>query len=156
VTAVAIGGASDLAAVSSETADPVAGNNRASAMATIEAAGPAANSKRDTEGSSAPAGAKAPAQCLSTRSETLHWKVPRRVHLRTATISVSGSKTRRLPSGTHTARVSLEGRPAGEVTVEIAAVAGNGRHYASERVYHLCRAGSGARSLGSLYLTPVR
>jgi uncharacterized repeat protein (TIGR01451 family) len=159
VTALAGGSGSDLATVSSETADPVAGNNSGSATETIGAADPVVDHHSGStkiEGPSAAAGAKAPVQCLSARTEILHWKVPKGVHLRTPTISVSGSKTRRLSSRTHTATIDLEGKPTGEVTVEIAAVAGSGRRYASVRVYHLCRAGSGARSVPSLYLTRVR
>ncbi len=103
-------------------------------------------------GAPAPVAPAPPARCLSARVESLHWKAPRRGHLRSIVITVNGVLYKRLPGSARSAEVSLAGRPAGTVVVEITGASTTGHTGTSMRVFHPCAARRAAGAQHSLYL----
>jgi uncharacterized repeat protein (TIGR01451 family) len=155
VKATAGGAAASTATVSSETSDPLAANNSATADITVE--GPASASQAVNTAVSTPTTtATAPVRCTSARSETIHWKTLEGVRLKRVIITVNGTEYAKLAGGARSAKVSLVGRTAGTVVVAIAGRTKAGRLYANERVYHPCEAQAGSGSAPSLYLTRQR
>jgi uncharacterized repeat protein (TIGR01451 family) len=152
VEASAAGTATSTASVLSAGPDPNPANNSASATTTITAA---ATSAKTTVAAAAASATTTIAQCVSSRSEQIHWKAVRGVHLKTIAIAINGKAFKRLTGETRSATVSLAGMPAGKVTVEIIGRAISGKTYTSVRVYHPCEAGHPGQPT-SLYLLARR
>ncbi|MBA3808927.1 MAG: DUF11 domain-containing protein [Solirubrobacterales bacterium] len=125
--------------VSSETQDPSAANNSAAATATIVV--PAA----------APS-VLAPAPCVSTRSELIHWRSAKHVALKGIAITINGKLYARLSGHARSAKVSFQGRPAGKVAVKISGSTRGGKTYSTARIFHLCQTQRADAAPASLYL----
>lgn len=99
------------------------------------------------------------AACASARSETVHWKVHARQHMRSIVITLNGAVYMRLPGSARSATISLAGRKNETVAVKITGTKKNGRLATSLRTFRLCTAGhsagssASAGSPASLYLT---
>ncbi len=79
----------------------------------------------------------APLQCLSTRSENVHWQTRRGVKLKGTTITLNGKAYRTLSGQARQATISLKGL-SGKVTLKIVGAATNGKRYVNTRAYQLC------------------
>jgi hypothetical protein len=96
----------------------------------------------------------APAQCSSTRSEAIHWKATRAMHLKNVVVTINGVFYRRLRGSARATTVSLAGRGGATVLVKILGTSSSGEHYAATRTYRPCISGRGSRQLRrSRYLT---
>ncbi len=161
VKATAAGTASDAASVTSETPDPSAANNSAAATATVtsdtRASTPSEPASTPSEPMSKPrkGGPSSPPICKSDRTEEIHWKLGRRVHLATISLTVDGAPFSQLPGNARQTTISFAGRTAGTVTLEIVGVTGSGKRYTGTRVYHVCSGTSERSTLKSLYLLPA-
>ncbi|WP_210494837.1 hypothetical protein [Patulibacter sp. SYSU D01012] len=110
-----------------------------------------------TGGSAAPSpGTIAPAACVSRRSMTLHWRLPRGAKARGFVVTVGGERVRRLSGAARSATVSLAGRAAGPVRVRVETV-GRGPKLGTTRTYRTClRPSQGRPGQPSIVLTRGR
>jgi hypothetical protein len=122
----------------------------------VDAPGPTVSTPTPTP-TPAPTATVAPAaQCVSSRSESIHWKTVQGVHLRSVLVTVNGRTYTRLPGGARSVDVNLAGATIGAVTVKIMGRADSGRMYTSARVYHPCEGRHASAALGSLFLAAAR
>jgi len=77
-------------------------------------------------------------QCMSTRSETMHWRTAPGVRLMHVTITLNGRPYSSLSGGMRHGTVSFVGRGPGRVIVRITATTATGGRYSASRVFHPC------------------
>lgn len=94
---------------------------------------------------------KAPS-CVSRRSVTLHWRVPKGHHVVMSELIVNGRVVTTLRPGAVQATVSLAGRPQGVVHVIVRARDDEGLRLQTDRSYATCVAPNGHAALHSLVL----
>jgi hypothetical protein len=108
---------------------------------------PVTTTQRTTQTTTSSAPAASPAVCSSTRSETIHWKSAKSVHLAKIVIAVNGKVYRRMPGDARSLTVSLAGRGQGEVVVAITGTSRSGGHYRASRTYRPCITGGGSGAM---------
>jgi predicted outer membrane repeat protein len=92
----------------------------------------------------------------SARSETIHWKVARRVALRRILVTVDGRLYRTLGGRARAVTVNMVGRATGTVHVVVVGIRSNGARYTTTRTFHLCVPGNGSHAKpASSYLRPA-
>ncbi len=95
--------------------------------------------------------------CRSSRVESLHWLLPRKIRLSKVVISVNGHTYMRLPGSARSAKLSLVGYPKGRVIVRILGTSRSGARFAQTRIFAPCvLSGSNHAGLGDPYLRAVR
>jgi hypothetical protein len=97
---------------------------------------------------------KAPKQCKSGRSVTVHWKTPSGVSLDKVTISLNGKRFRSLSGGADHAKISFAGRGKGAVKVKILGDDA-GTSYVSTRIFHPCVPAAQASQVRTLVLRRI-
>lgn len=97
---------------------------------------------------------KAPKQCKSGRSVTVHWKTPSGVSLDKVAISLNGKRFRSLSGGTDHAKISFAGRGKGAVKVKILGDDA-GTSYVSTRIFHPCAPAAQASQVRTLVLRRI-
>lgn len=97
----------------------------------------------------APATTIAPRQCVSRRAVTVHWALPKGAKAKGYKIVVDGKVVRTVSRKARAFKVSLAGRPAARVKVQVKAV---GAALATTRVYKTCAAKAGQRDLPTVVL----
>ncbi|MFI4990589.1 MAG: hypothetical protein ACHQHO_06710 [Solirubrobacterales bacterium] len=122
---------------------------------TPAAAPPAATTTTVAPSSSVKASVtKAPKQCKSARSVTVHWKAPGGVTLDKVSISLNGKRSRSLSGGADHAKISFAGRGKGAVKVKIVGAAA-GASYVSTRIFHPCVPAAEASQVHTLVLRRI-
>jgi sugar lactone lactonase YvrE len=94
----------------------------------------------------------AAAQCKSTRTETIHWKLPGGVRPPRILITLNGKPYEQLSGGARKATVSFAGRGQGAVAVTITATTGHAERYTATRTFEPCTAPRAIPTLPNLYL----
>jgi hypothetical protein len=107
-----------------------------------------------------PSAPSRPAQtpsCVSRRSVTIHWALPRHAGRVTAVkVSVNGLRYATLRGRARKVTISMAGRPAQMVRVRIRATRSRGAALGGSRTYHTCGTGRPATRLTSLRLKALR
>jgi hypothetical protein len=98
---------------------------------------------------------KAHAQCKSTRTELLSWKLSSGVRLKRIVVRRDGKIYRTLSGGARRVSVSMVGLPKGIVRVSVTGTTASGLRYTMSQRLHLCVPGRGARRAPSDYLKPA-
>ncbi|HEY4095284.1 MAG TPA: hypothetical protein VGM33_07240, partial [Baekduia sp.] len=90
----------------------------------------------------APAAGPAPVAvrkaCISRRSVTLHWIVPKGRRVTSFTVNINGKRYANLPGRRTGVNVRMNGRPAQVVTVVVTARTRSGRKFGTTRRYQTC------------------
>ncbi len=97
---------------------------------------------------------KAPKQCKSARSVTVHWKTPSGVSLEKVTISLNGKRYKSLAGSADHAKISFAGRGKGAVKMQILGDAAGAR-YVSRRIFHPCVPAAEASQVRTLVLRRI-
>lgn len=97
---------------------------------------------------------KAPKQCKSLRSATVHWKTPSSVSLDKVTITLNGKRYRSLSGDADHAKISFAGRGKGAVKVKILGDDA-GTSYVSTRIFHPCVPAAEASHVRTLVLRRI-
>lgn len=97
----------------------------------------------------APATTIAPQQCVSRRAVTVHWALPKGAKAKGYKIVVDGKVVKTLSAKARASTVSLAGRPAATVKVQVKAI---GAKLGTTRVYRTCAAKAGAADLATVLL----
>ena len=92
-------------------------------------------------------------QCISTRSETIHWKAAAGVRLTHITITLNGERYGSLAGRTRHATVSFVGRGRSTVFVRVTGSTASGAHYSNDRFFHVCVPGLAPSKPESQFLT---
>ena len=100
-----------------------------------------------------PAGPRA---CVSARSMRLHWSVAGGTRLRAFEIIVNGRSTATLPGSERAFTLSLRGRPAQKVRVQIRARTKAGARFGTTRNYTTCSPARLPGKLQTLRIKPLR
>jgi hypothetical protein len=89
--------------------------------------------------------------CISRRSVTLHWIVPKGQRVTSFTVAINGKRYANLPGRRTGVNVRMNGRPAEVVTVVVTARTRSGRKLGTTRRYQTC-----AGKLSGLPLATIR
>lgn len=121
-------------------------------VATATPATPAATAAKTEEAPAAapaPATTIAPQRCVSRRAVTVHWALPKGAKAKGFKVVVDGKVVKSVPAKARAFRLSLAGRPAATVTVQVKAV---GTALATTRVYRTCAPRPGNGDLATVLL----
>lgn len=80
----------------------------------------------------------APRVCVSRRSVTLHWRLPRGAKAKAFTVTINGKRVATLKGDRRSTKVALTGRPAQQVTVAVTATTRSGAKLRTTRRYQTC------------------
>jgi len=92
-------------------------------------------------------------QCISARSETIHWRTAADVRLTHVTITLNGRPYGLLAGSIRHATVSFVGRGPGTVFVRITGSTATSEHYSDDRFFHVCIPGLAPTEPKSQFLT---
>lgn len=95
----------------------------------------------------------APKQCVSRRMVDVHWALPKAAKVKGFQVLVDGKIIKSLPAKARAFKLSLAGRPAGSVTVQVKAI---GAALSTTRTYKTCAAKAGMAELPTVLLTRTR
>lgn len=98
----------------------------------------------------------APRACVSARTMRLHWRVAGGTRLRAFEIIVNGRAMATLPGSKRAFTLSLRGRPAQKVRVQIRARTKTGARFGTTRNYTTCSAARLPGKLETLRIKPLR
>jgi hypothetical protein len=91
-------------------------------------------------------------KCSSVRAFTVHWSTARSGPLSKVVVTLDGKSYKRLSGSAHATKISLAGRGAEVVKLEIDGTTKSGRHFVSVRFFHPCAAKSGNSAPVTLFL----
>jgi len=131
-------------------------NANGSTIADSALVGPVSAALSITSNSATTAPATAPGVCKSARSETIHWRTAKGVHLKHIEVMLNGRILHGLRGSARKTTVSLVGRGSGRVSVQIKGTGRSGRQYVTTRTYEPCIPGSGHPRLRSVNLKHER
>jgi hypothetical protein len=97
-----------------------------------------------------------PAACISRRAVNVHWTMPGSAKAKAFKVLVNGKVVKTLSGKARAYRVSLAGRGAASVKVQVKAVIASGRAFATTRVYKTCATKAGDPSVPTVVLKSVK
>jgi predicted phage tail protein len=99
-----------------------------------------------------------PAACVSRRSITVHWTMPRRATARAKAykVLVGGKVVKTLGAKARAYKVSLAGRPAARVKVQVKGITASGKVYTTTRLYTTCASKAGAPTVPAVVLKAAK